>query len=146
MSIIIDKLKKITIVSDFGYRTREGVKEFHPGIDIRVVDDKYNVMDIIAQEDIEIVERETSKQWGHALHAKPVNVNALKINGFTYWHIVSPHKVGDIVKKGDVLGKPESGYVSLHLHFETLIDKTRVHPVPYLRVLGADVEFKKSKG
>lgn len=146
MSIIIDKLPKITIVSDFGYRVREGKKEFHPGVDIRVVDDVYKVYNIIAQEDIEIVERQTSQRWGHALYAKPVNKTALRVNGFTYWHIVSPHKVGDIVRKGEVLGKPESGYVSLHLHFETLIDKDRVHPVPYLKALGAEIEFKKSKG
>jgi len=146
MSIIIDKLPKITIVSDFGYRVREGKKEFHPGIDIRVVDEKYTVMDVLAQEDVEIIERETSKRWGHALHAKPINKNALGIDGFTYWHIVSPHKVGDIVKKGESLGTPESGYVSLHLHFETLTGADCVHPVPYLRALGADVEYKKSQG
>lgn len=146
MSIIIDKLKTITIVSDFGERVREGKKENHPGIDIRVVDEKYAVMDVLAQEDIEIVERETSARWGHAVHAKPMNKNALGIDGFTYWHIVSPHKIGDIVSKGDVLGQPESGYVSLHLHFETLAGTDRIHPVPYLKSLGAEIEYKKSQG
>jgi len=143
MSIIIDKLPKVTVVSKFGPRVRNGIKENHPGIDIRVVDARYIQYPVIAQEDLRITGIQYSLKWGHAVHAKPINKNGFGIDGFSYWHIVPGVKVGDELKAGDVIGKPESGYVDLHLHFETLVKKERIDPVPYLESLGAEIEYTK---
>jgi len=140
MSLLIRDLPKVKIVSPFGERYRRGRTERHLGIDVRVIDGQYRVHDVIAPEDIEVTDVKYDKMWGHYIFAKPLDKNTLGIDGFEFWHIVPGVKKGDIVKGGDILGKPESGYVDLHLHFVTKKAGVHVDPVKYLKLRDAEME------
>lgn len=134
MSILIKDLDPLKIVSKFGNRIREGKEEFHPGIDIRVVDEKYIQYPIVAPEKIEITAVKLDPKWGHYIKAS-LEKNKLGIVELRFWHIKPACKVGDIIEEGDIIGAPESGYVPLHLHFETRIEyrgTTPINPVGYL--------------
>jgi hypothetical protein len=139
--MLIEGLKKLKIVSKFGYRVREGKQEFHEGIDIRVVDAQWHVKNILAPEDIKITEINLSPKWGHWIKAVTVHKNDLGIDELRFWHIVPAVNVGDIIPAGNLLGKPEAGYVDLHLHLETRAKGKLIDPVLYLKQIGQEVEL-----
>jgi len=143
MSVIIKDLPKITIVSPFGERYRQGHKENHLGVDIRVVDGQYNVKSVLAPEEIKITKVVFDRQWGHWIAAKPTKKNELGIDQFEFWHTTPMVNPGEIVQPGSRIGTPEAGYVALHLHFVTWVKNERVNPVPYLKSIGAEIENVK---
>jgi len=148
--MLIQGLEKLVIISLFGERVREGIKEFHPGIDFRVFNkavdpDATHIFPVIAPERIRITEVKFDPKWGHYIKAVPIEENSLGIIEFRFWHIVPDFGcVPDAEFDPDViLGKPEAGFVPLHLHFETRIDyrgTTPINPMEYLEMKGQEFE------
>ena len=142
--MLVQGLSKLIITSPFGKRTRNGIKEFHPGIDIRVYNksidpEAHTILPIIAPEKISITDIKFHESWGHYIKAVPFEPNPLGIIEFRFWHITPSCNPGDIKEKDEIIGKPESGYVALHLHFETRIDyrgTTPIDPIEYLQSRG----------
>ena len=148
--MLIQSLNKLHIVSPFGERIREGKKEFHPGVDIRVfnkaVDSNAQIIfPIIAPEAMRITVVNFSNKWGHEIRAVPLEENELGIIEFRFWH-VKPDFGCVVNAEFDpdvVLGVPEDGYVPLHLHWETRIDyrgTTPIDPMRYFELRGQEVE------
>lgn len=136
MSILVKNLDTVKITSPYGERTRNGLKEFHPGIDVRVVDAQYNLCQILAPEAVTIKKVVFDKTWGHAIYAEPDDENDLGVDEFRFWH-VKPYdtcKAGAVFNAGDEIGTPEKGYVSLHLHFECRSGGKTINPVEYLKL------------
>lgn len=136
MNILIKNLKSLIITSHYGERTRNGLKEFHPGIDVRVVDEKYNPYPILAPENMIIKKVVFDKTWGHAIYSVPIDENDLGVDEFRFWH-VKPYdacKAGAVFNAGDEIGTPEKGYVPLHLHFECRSGGKTINPVEYLKL------------
>jgi len=130
------KINPLKITSPYGYRPRNGMKEFHPGIDIRVVDDKYNPLPILAPEKMTIKKVIFDKTWGHAIYAVPYDENDIGVDEFRFWH-VKPYDAcvaGAEFGAGDEIGTPEKGFVSLHLHFECRSGGKTIDPVEYLKL------------
>ena len=136
MSILVTELETLTIVSPFGDRVRNGAHEFHPGIDVRVVDTAYNLKKITAPAPMKILEIIYSAQWGHCIKAVPSAGTDLNIDQFVFWHTVPLIKEGDDVDKGAIIGIPEHGYVPEHLHFETHVNGQPIDPCKYLDSVG----------
>lgn len=124
----------LNVTSPYGKRTRNGKEEFHPGIDIRVVDEKWKVYPILAPEDVTITRVFLDKQWGHAIYAKLENDNDVGVDEFRFWHVKPDDGcvIGAEIKAGEIIGIPESGYVSLHLHFECRSGGKTIDPILYL--------------
>lgn len=138
-------LKPIIIVSKYGKRTRNGEEEFHPGIDIRVVDKKWVQYPILAPEKMVIRKVIFDKKWGHAIFAVTGEDNELGIEEFRFLHI-KPN--GDCVEgapfdEGAEIGMPESGFVDLHLHFECRVRGNPIDPEKYLKM--RDIEYEVLK-
>jgi len=112
-------LETAIVVSPFGVRTRKGRTEFHPGIDIRVVDkalQKPAVSPVCAVEDMRILRRGTGERYGEGF------IVAHGRSGYVWKYIhvdYSKMAAGMELLEGDVIGTPNySGTTSLHLHFE----------------------------
>jgi hypothetical protein len=155
--MLIQGLDKIIIISPFGERdrfdekTQKTIHEFHPGVDIRVFDKQHDpgasrILSIVAPEDMTITRVEFDQTWGHWIVAKPDNANSLGIIEFRFWH-QKPEDVcivGSMFGEGMSFAMPESGYVPLHLHFETRIayrGTTQADPVQYLKLIGQEYEY-----
>ena len=138
MSLLVKDLPKIKIVSPFGKRYRDGHEESHLGVDIRVVDGQYNPKDILAPEEIKITRVTMDPRWGHWVAAKPTKKNDL-VDVFEFWHVTPVVNPGEIVQPGSRIGKPEAGYVALHLHFVTWKNGERVDPVAYLKCMESEI-------
>lgn len=153
--MLIQGLEKLVIISPFGERDRfdkktgKTIHELHPGIDIRVYNkatdpDATTIFPVIAPERIRITEVKFDPKWGHYIKAAPLEENELGIIEFRFWHIVPDFGcVVDAEFDPDViLGKPEAGFVLLHLHFETRIDyrgTTPIDPMKYLKMKGQEI-------
>lgn len=128
------KSKKCTITSAFGKRN----SGYHYGVDI--VKEGYQLDYITAHTDGVVVDIQDgySNKKGATGRAGWGNFVKLSHNGYytLYAHLRKglSLKIGDKVKKGDVVGyMSDSGdaYGS-HLHFEVYRGNTRIDPTPYL--------------
>lgn len=68
-------------------------------------------------------------------------IDGQRVTGL-YAHMIAgsnPHRVGDEVRVGDVIGQIGTSGVTTapHLHFELHLDGTQVNPLPWLRAMGA---------
>lgn len=119
-----------TVTSEFGYRIHPitGNQDFHTGIDIAApkgTDIKSAFYGIVA----EIGKDDINGNYIKVVHSQNVCT--------AYCHLDSVEtKVGEQVKRGDVLGTVgETGMATgPHLHFEILIDGVRVNPADALRI------------
>lgn len=139
-------LDDIEITSPYGDRVRDGNKEFHPGVDIRVVDKKWAPKPILAPEKMVISRIVYDPKWGHAIYAKTGAENDLGIDEFRFWHI-TPNKgctEKSPIDEGEIIGFPESGYVALHLHFECRASGKTIDPLEYFKMRGW--KYKVIKG
>lgn len=131
------KSKKEQITLGYGTQTLNGKKYNHKGIDIVK---KGNGLDyIIAAQTGKVVKvvsnvkgRDESKGLGN--YVELLHGNKIKTR---YCHLKYGSikvKVGQIVKKGQVLGyMGDTGYTfGAHLHFEVLVNGKNVNPMPYL--------------
>ena len=135
--MLVEGVEKITIVSPFGWRTRAGNNEFHQGVDIRVVDEKWRTLRILAPEKLKITAINMDPMWGHWIKAVPLEANELGIDEFRFWHQVPLINCveGAIFFQDDPMCIPEAGFVALHLHFATLKNIGEfVDPMPYLKL------------
>lgn len=136
--MLIEGMEKVIIVPGGGYgdRWRAGNKEFHYGVDIRVVDKEWKPLRVCAPEQIQIAEWNFDPKWGHWMKAEPMEPNELGIDEFRFWHQKPGYGcvVGAVFEKDDLLCVPEAGYVDLHLHFATLISGEFTDPMPYLKL------------
>lgn len=138
------ELNPLTIVSKYGPRTRNGVDEFHPGVDIRVVDKKYVVYPVLAPEKMVISKVVFDKQWGHAIYARTGAINDLDVDEFRFWHIKPTEKCvpGATYDEDEKIGDPESGFVDLHLHFECRKGGKTIDPLKYFVMRGQEFVIK----
>jgi len=142
--MLISGLSALHIVSPFGMRVRNGQEEFHPGVDLRVYDRNIdpgatNILPIESPEKMKITAINLSTKWGHEILAEVSEKNPLGIIQFCFWHIKPIEgicEVGAELDEGTIFATPESGYVDLHLHFQTNIDYrgfTAIDPTKYFK-------------
>lgn len=136
--MLIEGMDKVIIVpgGGYGWRQRAGNREFHYGVDIRVVDEDKNVLKVLAPEKMFIAEVNFDPQWGHWIKARPFEPNELGIDEFRFWHQKPeidciPDQLFD---ENVPISTPESGYVALHLHFATLMAGQFHDPMPYIKL------------
>jgi murein DD-endopeptidase MepM/ murein hydrolase activator NlpD len=135
-------LDPLIITSPYGERIRNGKKEFHPGVDLKVVDKEWNPFSITAPESMIITRVDLDPNWGHFIEAKADKPEDDFYNSFRFFHLV-PHvdvAVDQLFDEGVVIGMPESGWVPLHLHFEVKKNGKTIDPKLYFNLKG--VEYK----
>lgn len=122
------------LTSGYGNRTLNGKKSFHSGVDLVArVNNKNTTDEIIAFADGKVVVSKFSTTAGEYIkieHSDGIYTR--------YLHLRSKSrtvKVGDIVKKGQVLGYMGStgNSTGAHLHFDININGKYVDPEPYLK-------------
>ena len=127
---------KVKLTSPFGYRTLNGTREYHPGIDIVGLDDTtvYAPCDgTIGSSTIVTNKNNKTWEWGNYIRIDTVD-------GYRIFmcHLASRKvSTGQKVKRGDPLGvMGNTGYsFGAHTHFEVR-DSTNlsVDPTNYLRI------------
>jgi murein DD-endopeptidase MepM/ murein hydrolase activator NlpD len=101
-----------TITSPFGERVLNGVKQFHPGVDLRAPEGA----NIYAPEKIKILRTGTGTVFGeHFTVAEGLDSGLV----FKFMHCQFLTRAGDEYNEGDVIAKSDcSGTTAFHLHFE----------------------------
>lgn len=107
------------ITSDYGYRVLNGVKQFHPGLDISTKDE---VPQIVSAFKCKIVTCGWSNSFGNRIWAKILE-GEYAGKYVVYAHMKSIEEgleVGDILEEGDKIGIMGNTGLSAgaHLHFE----------------------------
>lgn len=122
-----------SISSYFGWRTLYGRPNFHGGIDIVRPGGNSAGLPVLAAAGGTVVGATTYGSYGYSILID--HGNGLKTR---YAHMIPGSvsvRIGSKVSAGQQIGKiGRSGYVTgYHLHFEVIVNGTRVNPLPYLR-------------
>lgn len=135
---ILEGVATATMTSPYGKRTLNGITAFHYGIDVKPI---ANVLCPARGKVVKVVSNILASQTKDFIAKGIMSAgNQVKIqhaNGISgYAHLAEGSvavKVGDIVEKGQVIGKVGStGYsTGPHLHFTFETNGKRVDPTPY---------------
>lgn len=125
---------KVTLTSHFGWRTLNGQKDYHKGVDLSGTDKTLVAPcdGVIGSSTIITDKSNLTWQWGNYIRID--TADGLKI--FMCHMAVRKVKVGQKVKAGDVVGiEGNTGYsFGSHCHFEVRKNGESVDPTPYLGI------------
>lgn len=116
------------ISSPYGYRTLNGVRQFHNGIDLPAP---------IGTPIISPLSGTVTKSYHNSLGGNQLIVESGDvILGYAHLNRLSPLPIGSIVKKGDIIGETGNTGRSTgpHLHFTVRINGEQVNPADYFYV------------
>lgn len=125
---------KVTLTSHFGWRTLNGSRDYHKGVDLSGIDKTLVAPcdGVIGSSTIITDKSNLTWQWGNYIRID--TADGLKI---FMCHMASRKvKVGQKVKAGDVVGiEGNTGYsFGSHCHFEVRKNGVSVDPTPYLGI------------
>lgn len=128
------KSGKVTLTSHFGWRTLNGSRDYHKGVDLSGTDKTLVAPcdGVIGSSTIIMDKSNLTWQWGNYIRID--TADGLKI---FMCHMASRKvKVGQKVKAGDVVGiEGNTGYsFGSHCHFEVRKNGESVDPTPYLGI------------
>lgn len=128
------KSGKVTLTSHFGWRTLNGQRDYHKGVDLSGTDKTLVAPcdGVIGSSTIITDKSNLTWQWGNYIRID--TADGLKI---FMCHMASRKvKVGQKVKAGDVVGiEGNTGYsFGSHCHFEVRKNGESVDPTPYLGI------------
>lgn len=128
------KSGKVTLTSHFGWRTLNGSRDYHKGVDLSGTDKTLVAPcdGVIGSSTIITDKSNLTWQWGNYIRID--TADGLKI---FMCHMASRKvKVGQKVKAGDVVGiEGNTGYsFGSHCHFEVRKNGVSVDPTPYLGI------------
>nr|DAH23498.1 MAG TPA: peptidase [Caudoviricetes sp.] len=128
------KSGKVTLTSHFGWRTLNGSRDYHKGVDLSGTDKTLVAPcdGVIGSSTIITDKSNLTWQWGNYIRID--TPDGLKI---FMCHMASRKvKVGQKVKAGDVVGiEGNTGYsFGSHCHFEVRKNGVSVDPTPYLGI------------
>lgn len=128
------KSGKVTLTSHFGWRTLNGSRDYHKGVDLSGTDKTLVAPcdGVIGSSTIITDKSNLTWQWGNYIRID--TADGLKI---FMCHMASRKvKVGQKVKAGDVIGiEGNTGYsFGSHCHFEVRKNGESVDPTPYLGI------------
>lgn len=136
------------VVSPFGGRIRNGVKEFHDGIDLRCYDlSTYMKQAVLFPCDCKVLRIGFQVEWGWNVVAQPIYDGDL--TELKFIHLTDPRK---LLKEGETYGSRShlgwtgvTEYMTLHksgehLHFGTFKGKDSVDPIKFYKELGVEYE------
>lgn len=128
------KSGKVTLTSHFGWRTLNGQRDYHKGVDLSGTDKTLVAPcdGVIGSSNIITDKSNLTWQWGNYIRID--TSDGLKI---FMCHMASRKvKVGQKVKAGDVVGiEGNTGYsFGSHCHFEVRKNGESVDPTPYLGI------------
>lgn len=125
---------KVTLTSHFGWRTLNGQKDYHKGVDLSGTDKTLVAPcdGVIGSSTIITDKSNLTWQWGNYIRID--TADGLKI--FMCHMAQRKVKVGQKVKAGDVVGiEGNTGYsFGSHCHFEVRKNGESVDPTPYLGI------------
>lgn len=128
------KSGKVTLTSHFGWRTLNGQRDYHKGIDLSGTDKTLVAPcdGVIGSSTIITDKSNLTWQWGNYIRID--TADGLKI--FMCHMAARKVKVGQKVKAGDVVGiEGNTGYsFGSHCHFEVRKNGESVDPTPYLGI------------
>lgn len=128
------KSGKVTLTSHFGWRTLNGQKDYHKGVDLSGTDKTLVAPcdGVIGSSTIITDKSNLTWQWGNYIRID--TPDGLKI--FMCHMAARKVKVGQKVKAGDVVGvEGDTGYsFGSHCHFEVRKNGVSVDPTPYLGI------------
>lgn len=128
------KSGKVTLTSHFGWRTLNGQRDYHKGVDLSGTDKTLVAPcdGVIGSSTIITDKSNLTWQWGNYIRID--TADGLKI--FMCHMAARKVKVGQKVKAGDVVGiEGNTGYsFGLHCHFEVRKNGESVDPTPYLGI------------
>ena len=128
------KSGKVTLTSHFGWRTLNGQRDYHKGVDLSGTDKTLVAPcdGVIASSTIITDKSNLTWQWGNYIRID--TADGLKI--FMCHMAARKVKVGQKVKAGDVVGiEGNTGYsFGSHCHFEVRKNGESVDPTPYLGI------------
>lgn len=125
---------KVTLTSHFGWRTLNGQRDYHKGVDLSGTDKTLVAPcdGVIGSSTIITDKSNITWQWGNYIRID--TADGLKI--FMCHMAARKVKVGQKVKAGDVVGiEGNTGYsFGSHCHFEVRKNGESVDPTPYLGI------------
>lgn len=125
---------KVTLTSHFGWRTLNGQRDYHKGVDLSGTDKTLVAPcdGVIGSSTIITDKSNLTWQWGNYIRID--TADGLKI--FMCHMAARKVKVGQKVKAGDVVGiEGNTGYsFGSHCHFEVRKNGVSVDPTPYLGI------------
>lgn len=125
---------KVTLTSHFGWRTLNGQRDYHKGVDLSGTDKTLVAPcdGVIGSSTIITDKSNLTWQWGNYIRID--TADGLKI--FMCHMAARKVKVGQKVKAGDVVGiEGNTGYsFGSHCHFEVRKNGESVDPTPYLGI------------
>lgn len=128
------KSGKVTLTSHFGWRTLNGQRDYHKGVDLSGTDKTLVAPcdGVIGSSTIITDKSNLTWQWGNYIRVD--TADGLKI--FMCHMAQRKVKVGQKVKAGDVVGiEGNTGYsFGSHCHFEVRKNGESVDPTPYLGI------------
>lgn len=128
------KSGKVTLTSHFGWRTLNGQRDYHKGVDLSGTDKTLVAPcdGVIGSSTIITDKSNLTWQWGNYIRID--TADGLKI--FMCHMAARKVKVGQKVKTGDVVGiEGNTGYsFGSHCHFEVRKNGESVDPTPYLGI------------
>lgn len=128
------KSGKVTLTSHFGWRTLNGQRDYHKGVDLSGTDKTLVAPcdGVIGSSTIITDKSNLTWQWGNYIRID--TADGLKI--FMCHMAARKVKVGQKVKAGDVVGiEGNTGYsFGSHCHFEVRKNGESVDPTPYLGI------------
>ena len=128
------KSGKVTLTSHFGWRTLNGQRDYHKGVDLSGTDKALVAPcdGVIGSSTIITDKSNLTWQWGNYIRID--TADGLKI--FMCHMAARKVKVGQKVKAGDVVGiEGNTGYsFGSHCHFEVRKNGESVDPTPYLGI------------
>lgn len=128
------KSGKVTLTSHFGWRTLNGQRDYHKGVDLSGTDKTLVAPcdGVIGSSTIITDKSNLTWQWGNYIRID--TPDGLKI--FMCHMAARKVKVGQKVKAGDVVGiEGNTGYsFGSHCHFEVRKNGESVDPTPYLGI------------
>ena len=128
------KSGKVTLTSHFGWRTLNGQRDYHKGVDLSGTDKTLVAPcdGVIGSSTIITDKSNLTWQWGNYIRID--TADGLKI--FMCHMAARKVKVGQKVKAGDVVGiEGNTGYsFGSHCHFEVRKSGESVDPTPYLGI------------
>lgn len=128
------KSGKVTLTSHFGWRTLNGSRDYHKGVDLSGTDKTLVAPcdGVIGSSTIITDKSNLTWQWGNYIRID--TADGLKI--FMCHMAARKVKVGQKVKAGDVVGiEGNTGYsFGSHCHFEVRKNGVSVDPTPYLGI------------
>lgn len=128
------KSGKVTLTSHFGWRTLNGQRDYHKGVDLSGTDKTLVAPcdGVIGSSTIITDKSNLTWQWGNYIRID--TADGLKI--FMCHMAQRKVKVGQKVKAGDVVGiEGNTGYsFGSHCHFEVRKNGVSVDPTPYLGI------------